>query len=148
MTAQDAWALSGSADAPRTNKDSLKATAWRVKNRTDVAARIGWLREERRRRAADAASGALSADGLEALMLRLSAALTRVHERAEAENAPEGALLKLRRTLTTHAARLSVQLHALRLADGPDALRPAGSPLLDVWRARLLERACTCGERA
>ena len=122
LSGQAAWAASGGADAPRSNKDALKATAHRVRRRPDVAARIAWLAKERRERAAD---GELTAEGLEQLMMRLSAALTRVHERAEAEGAPEGALLKLRRTLTQHAARFVTQLRTIRAADGPSAAASA-----------------------
>lgn len=144
LSGLDAWAQSGSADAARGNRDSLKSAAARARKRPEVRARIEWLTAERRRLAADAAQGELTAHSLVELMHRLSDVLTRVHERAEAENASEGKLLKLRRTMTAHAARLSAQLDKLTRADGtaPDAGE-------DVRAADLLGQVpamkpCTC----
>ena len=144
----DAWAQSGSADAPRENRDSLKSAAARVRRRPEVRARIGWLTAERRRRAADAANGKPTVRSLEELMHRLSDALTRVHERAEAENAPDGLLLKLRRTLTAHASRLSAQLERLRKADrGAPCVADDEFDVAEMLR-RFPAAPCTCSTEA
>lgn len=105
LSLAQAW-LKAAPEGPELSPETCKANGWRCQSRPEVSARIKGLAQERAERIAEGRKSLARPDAM-TIMGRVSDVLKATYEAAKGVGAPDSKLALIRRTWSSHVARMS-----------------------------------------